>query len=328
MSKIKYFFGFILALAISGCTDWVDPAIPYSEFETGAYLRTLQYPSTNFIFSNLPTSEFKIIVEAVDIEDGKLVREVDVLVARRRGQTVSPEVKIGTLTASDFQPHSIILPDVHPTSGSKYPAATFQIGIPAVLNALGLSLTDITGGDFFEFRLVLHTTDGRTFSNNNLSPDISGGQYYRSPFFYRIPVVCTSNLAGTYDLSTTGWCGGTYTGKVRFVATPDNGVYNIEVNLLGADEFVQDFSFGVYRSCYGPNTAPPGGASGLRLLDVCGRLSYNTSPSSPWGDLWMVDAVTVNGPVLTLEVSSNFPPEAGTAVITRTDGSNWPPLRK
>jgi hypothetical protein len=324
MRKIIYSFGVILALSIASCTDFVDPAIPYNNFETGVYLRTLVAPASSFNFFALGASEFKITVEAVDIQDGKLVRDVDVLVARRRGQAVTPEVKVGTIVAADFQPHTIILTDVHPATGSKYPAATFTVGIAAVLQALGMTQMDINGGDFFEFRLVLHTTDGRTFTNTNLSPDISGGAYYRSPFFYRIPVVCPSTLAGTYDLSTVGWCGNTYTGQVKFISTA-TGAYNIQVDLDGT--FVDDFSFGAYRACYGAGTAPPGSLNGLRFTDACGLVGFNTSPSSPWGDGFILNSVTVNGSVLVIDFKTTWDPEAGVATITRTDGTDWPPLR-
>lgn len=326
MNRIKIFFGFFIALSISACTDFVDPAIPYSNFDTGVYLRTIVAPAANFNFFDLANSRFTAQVEAVDIEDGRLVREVEVLVQRRRGQALSGEVKIATIPASAFQPHSIVLPEVHHPSGSKYPAATIDISVPAAVQAMNMTLEDIDGGDFFEFRLILHTTDGRIFTNTNLSPDISGGAYYRSPFFYRIPVVCPSTLAGTYDLTTTGWCGGTYEGKVQFEAGATTGTYIIRVDLGGT--FTEDYSFGFYRACYGAATAPPGGGNGLRLVDACGNVSFNSATSTPWGDSFFVDDVAVSGPVLTLTISSSYPPEAGVAVITRTDGTNWPPLKK
>lgn len=331
MSKIKVLFGFLLALAISACTDFVEPAIPFSNFDTGVYLRTLSVTST-FNFFQLSTSKFTVMVEAVDIEDGKTVEKVDVLVRRRRGQGLTPERQVKSVPASEFKPHSIIDPLVHESTGSPYPAATIEVTVPEALQAMGLTAADITGGDFFEFRLVLTDKKGRTFTNSNLSPDISGGQYYRSPFFYRIPVVCPSTLGGTYNLVTTGWCGTNYTGRVRFVADATVATsYTLQVDLDGT--FVDDFSLGSYRACYGASTAPPGGASGLRLNDACGQISFNAAGSSPWGDQFFVEEVTVAGPVLTLKVRSSWDTgggvfEGGTATITRTDGTNWPPLRR
>lgn len=330
MKRIFKIFTILSVLSIAACTDFVDPAIPYSSFETGVYLRTLSVTS-NVNFFALASSKFDLSVEAVDEEDGKLVQEVDVFVSRRRGQMVLPEAKILTVPASAFQPHTVVLEGIHPAAGSKYPAANISITIPEALTALGLTLDDITGGDFFEFRLVLRDTKGRTFTNTNLSGDVSGGQAFRSPFFYRVPVVCPSTLGGEYTLSTAtpNWCSNTYEGKVRFVAgtTPATATtYSIFVDLDGT--FVEDFSFGAYRACYGANTAPPTGGSGLRMTDACGAIAFNSSPSAPWGDNFFIENITVTGPVLVLEFKTSWESESGTATITRTDGTNWPPLRK
>lgn len=314
MRKIKILFGFLMILAVSACTDFVDPAIPYNNFVTGTYLRTLSV-TPNFNFFELSTAKFSLTVEAVDELDGKKVKDVEILVRRRRGQSLSPEKSVKTFGATEFKPQA----------NSKYPAATLEVTAAEALTAMGFTTADITGGDFFEFRIVLTTTDGFTFSNNNLSGDIAGGAYYRSPFFYRVPVICPSNLAGTYDVSTVGWCGDTYTGKAKFVAGATAGTYTVEVDLDGT--FVEDFSFGFYRACYGASTAPPAGGSGLRFTDACGQVGFNSAGSSPWGDQFFLDEVTVNGAVLTLKVRTSYPPEAGTVTLTRTDGTNWPPLR-
>lgn len=331
MKKLFQSFAVLALLSMASCTDWVDPAIPYAEFETGVFLRTLQFPATSFVFTDLASSNVAIQVEAVDEENGGLVDEVDVFVALRRGQTVFPEAKMMTVPASAFQPHSVILPNIHPASGSPYLAAAIEFTALDALQEMGRTLNDVEGGDFFEVRLSLRDTKGRTFSSDNLSGDVQGGGYYRSPFFYRIPIVCVSNLAGTYDLSTVGWCGDTYTGQVRFVQDTDEPTnYIVQVDLDG--EFEDDFSFGSYRSCYGAGTQAPGGANGLRLTDACNQIGFNPAGSSPWGDNFSVESVSVDGAVLTMEVRSNWDTgggvfEGGVATITRTDGTNWPDLK-
>lgn len=308
MKKIIYSFGVILALSIASCTDFVDPAIPYNNFETGAYLRTLA-STPNINFFAIPSAQFSVTVEAVDIQDGKLVRDVDVFAARRRGPAVTAEVKIGNIPASEFKPHTTIIPDVHPASGSKYPAATFTIGIPAVLQALGLTQADINGGDFIEFRLLLNTTDGRTFTNSNLSPDISGGLYYRSPFFYRIPVVCPSALGGTYNyVSTDMFCAGERTGTVTWTQVAGTTTYTSS-----------DFAFGSWIHCYGSGV--PGGS--LRLSDACNKISV--TGTDQYGDSYRYLIEAVSGTSLTIKWDNTYG-EFGTVVLTRTDGTNWPPL--
>ncbi len=308
MSKIKILFGFVLALAISACTDFVDPAIPYSDFDTGVYLRTLSV-TPNFNFFNLPNSKFTLMVEAVDIENGKTVDKVDVLVRRRRGQALTPEVQVATIPASAFQPHTVIDPIVHPSTGSPYPAATVEITVPQALQAMNLTTADINGGDFFEFRLILTDKKGRTFTNTNLSPDLSGGQYYRSPFFYRIPVVCPSELQGTYSyVHTDMFCDGQITGTVTWTKVAGTTTYTSS-----------DFAFGSWVHCYGSGTA----AGTLRISDACNKISV--TGQDQFGDTYRYLIQAVNGPNLTIKWDNTYG-EFGTVVLTRTDGTNWPAL--
>ncbi len=316
MSKIKIFLGFLVAVSISACTDWVEPAIPYNSFETGTYLRTVSpqnWPlSLSFNFFQLSTSKFSVMVEAVDIQDGKTVKEVDLLVRRRRGTSLSPEVKVKTIPASAFQSHSIILPNVHPASGSKYPAATIEATIPEALQAMNFTLADINGGDFFEFRLVLFTNDGKTFSNGNVSADITGGEFYRSPFFYRIPVVCPSDLGGTYAYSSTnmmsefGQCPGTITGTVTL--TP--------VSAGSSSYTVSDPTFGFW-GCYGDTYAGT-----VRLNDACGQLSF--SGTDKYGDGYTFFFISNDGTNLVFRWK-NASDEEGTVTLTANPGKPWPP---
>jgi hypothetical protein len=290
MRKIKYAIGVMLALSFSACTDWVEPAIPYNEFETGVYLRTLS-STPNFNFFAIPSAQFSLMVEAVDIEDGRRVREVDVFVARRRGPNVSPEAKVTTIPATAFQPHSIILPDVHPASGSKYPAATITIPVTQALQAMNMTPADINGGDFLEFRLVLFTTDGRTFTNSNLSGDISGGAFYRSPFFYRVPFVCPSNLAGEYNATTTGTSTDgccpdetTLEGQTVTLTAKGGGVYEIS-----------DFTAGLYLEWYAVYGVTPGTNTRRDITDACGNISGTFS------DVFSGSTIQVSGKVEDVE---------------------------
>ncbi len=311
MSKIKVLFGLVLALAISACTDFVDPAIPYSDFNTGVYLRTLSV-TPNFNFFALSSSKFTVMVEAVDVEDGKTVEKVDVLVRRRRGQGLTNEVQVKSVPASEFKPHTVIDPLVHQSTGSPYPAATIEVTVPEALQAMGLTAADITGGDFFEFRLILTDKQGRTYTNTNLSPDISGGQYYRSPFFYRIPVVCPSDLGGTFAFSSTnmmsvfGSCPGTITGSVTFTpVSPGSPSYT-----------VSDATFGFW-DCYGDVFT----GTGVRLNDACGQLSF--SGTDKYGDSYTFNFISNDGTSLVFRWV-NTSNEEGTVTLTANPGKPWP----
>lgn len=306
---IKYILGLLLAVSFHGCTDFVEPAIPYSDFDTGVYLRTLS-ATPNFNFFQLGSAKFTLVVEAVDIEDGKTVEKVDVLVRRRRGQTLSPEVQVKTVPASEFKPHTIIDPIVHESTGSKYPAATIEITVAEALQRMNLTAADIAGGDFLEFRLILTDKKGRTFTNSNLSPDIAGGQYYRSPFFYRVPFVCPSELAGTFDyVQTDMFCDGQITGSVTWTQVAGTTTYTSS-----------DFSFGSWVHCYGSGTA--GGT--LRISDACNQISV--TGQDQFGDRYTYTIDKVEGTKLTIKWRNTYN-EFGTVVLTRRDGKNWPALR-
>ncbi|HMO38557.1 MAG TPA: hypothetical protein PKC76_02340 [Saprospiraceae bacterium] len=312
---IKYLFGLVLALTLNACTDWVDPAIPYNEFDTGLYLRTLDRPSSSFDFFNLDAGVFQVTIEAVDIEDGRTLREVEVFVSRRRGPNVTSEARLGTIPASAFQPHSFKLDQVHPASGSRFPAATIRYTLEESLTAMGMTKADIDGGDFIEYRLSATDTQGRVFTNTNLSPDIVGGLYYRSPFFYRYPVVCPSELQGTFDyVHTNMFCDGEITGTVTWTKATAT-TYNST-----------DFAFGSWQHCYGSGSGPNSSNTSvtLKISDACGVITL--TGIDQFGDTYTYNIDNVSGTSLTISWENTYG-EFGTVVLTRQDGKNWPPLR-
>jgi hypothetical protein len=310
MKQIKILASLLLLLSMVACTDFVDPAIPYSTFETGTYLRTLEQPAS-FNFFQIADARFKLMVEAVDAENGATVQEVEVFVRRRRGATLTPEAKVTTVPVSAFQKHSIILTDVHPKSGSPYPAATIELTVLQALQALNLTAADINGGDFLEFRLSLTTKSGRVFTNSNLSPDIQGGLYYRSPFFYRVPFVCPSSLEGTFNyVQTEMFCDGQIEGTVTWTKITDNTYRS------------SDFSFGSWIHCYGASGGTPAGS--LAISDACNVISV--TGADQYGDRYTYAIENIQGTSLTIKWSNTYG-ELGTVVLTRQDGKSWPALR-
>ena len=69
---------------LSSCRDFVEPNIPYTDFDTAAYLRTISRTSTTFNFFDLANSKFALTLEAVDAEDGNTVETVEIRVRHRR----------------------------------------------------------------------------------------------------------------------------------------------------------------------------------------------------------------------------------------------------
>jgi hypothetical protein len=316
MKMLKYSFGLIMTLMlfISSCTDFVEPNIPYATFTNGAYLRTIARTSTSFNFFDLANSGFAITVEAVDNENGATVETVEVRVRHRRlipgvglqyipapgpNNTVN-DVLLKTLTLSDFQPNT----------ESKFLRSTIEVSAPEMLAALGVTAAQINGGDAFEVRLKLTDKFGRVFNDINASGDVKGGAFFRSPFLYDVSVVCPSDLAGTFEFTSSemsspfGACAGTITGSVTFtVATPTSYT-------------VSDATFGFW-DCYGDTFG-----GNVRLNDACGVLSF--SGTDKYGDSYTFNFISVTPAELTF-VWRNSSNETGRVVLKSNAGKPWPP---
>lgn len=212
MKLIKYSLGMLVTMLvlISSCTDFVEPRIPYSSFDTGVYLRTTARTSTSFNFFNLANSRFDITVEAVDAENGATVDNVEVRVRRRR---LIPGVGLQYVPAAGpgGAVNDVLLETIPGTAFTQTPDSKFlrtQIVVTAqeAIAALGLTQAQINGGDVFEFRLTLTDKKGRVFNDVNASADIKGGLFYASPFLYNIPVICpvgSTFATGQYALKQT-----------------------------------------------------------------------------------------------------------------------------
>lgn len=312
MKNINKTFGLLmtLILLVSSCTDFVDPVIPYKDFNTGAYLRTIDRTSVTFNFFDLSSSNFALTLESVDINDGKDLKSVEVRVRHRRlipgvGLEYLPlradaDRLVLTLSESDFSTNS----------DSKFTRASFSIPAMEAIEAVGLSANDIQQGDAFEFRLVLEDKNGRIFSDNNRSSDVAGGNFYQSPFFYNVTVVCPSDLSGKFTFVTTdvvtgsggnaGNCGDAFSGEITIEET-------------GSAEYkFSDASFGVFECAYGDT--PPGG--GLRLTDSCGFLDI--VGTDKYGDAYTISIVSNDGSSLTFNWSNDWG-DGGTTTLTPMD---------
>jgi hypothetical protein len=310
MKTLKYSFGLLATALIflSSCRDFVEPNVPYSEFDTGAYLRTIARTSTTFNFFNLPGSKFALTLEAVDKEDGATVQTVEIRVRHRRlipgvGLRFTPanDVLVKTLQASDFQPNA----------SSRFLRASFEITATEAFAAVGLTPAQIAGGDVFEFRLVLNDKFGRKFSTNNVTTNVAGAPFYASPFQYNVSVVCPSDLAGTYSFDALEtFCSKTFSGSTTWTAVAASaGAYT-----------VSDGTFGAWNACY-PDTW---GNGNVRINDACGLLSM--TGTDKYGDSYSMKVKSVTPALLTLEWVNTYG-EFGTVAVKSNAGKPWPALR-
>lgn len=298
---------------LSSCRDFVEPNVPYKDFDTGAYLRTITRTSTTFNFFNLANSKFALTLEAVDIEDGKTVQTVEVRVRHRRllpgvGLRYTPQndVLVKTLQASDFATNTT----------SRFLRASFEVTAAEAIAAVGLTAAGIAGGDVFEFRLVLNDKFGRTFTSTNVTTNVGGAPFYDSPFQYAVSVVCPSDLAGTFAYSTlvTGSpykrsCEGqTFTGNVTFTRFSPTAYT------------VSDQTFGLFTQCSGDG---PGGV--VRINDACGALTF--SGSDQYGSTYRFTFKSNNGTSLVFDWLSSDN-EGGTTTLTAASGKPWPATLK
>lgn len=310
-----------MVMLITACTDFVEPRIPYKDFDTGLYLRTTARTNTSFNFFDLANSRFTITVEAVDEQLGNTLESVEVRVRRRRlitgvgleyvpaagaGGAVN-DVLVGNLSKSDFAP----IPD------SRFPRATINVNAPEVFTRLGITAAQVQGGDVFEFRLTVRDNKGRVFNDVNAAADLKGGLFYDSPFLYNVSVVCPSNLGGTFAFRTinitagaggnAAACGGAATGNVTLTPVANTvGVYSLS-----------DASFGVFACAWGDT--PPGGT--VRFNDSCGRLTM--SGADKYGDTYSMTFVSNDGTNLVFNWANSYG-DGGLTTLTAPTGFTWP----
>ena len=317
MKLIKYSFGLLVGLLMlfTACTDFVEPRIPYTDFDTGLYLRTTARTSTNFNFFDLANSRFNITVEAVDEQLGATLEEVVVTVRKRRlipgvGLQFVPaagaggaviDVPVMTLSRSDFAS----------VPGSRFPRATINITANETLSRLGITTAQVEGGDIFEFRLSVRDTRGRVFDADNASADIRGGLFYSSPFLYNVGVVCPSDLGGTYRSVNVGASGplGSCSGPVEMMITLTPVANTTQY-------VVSDGTFG-YWSCIDDTW----GNGNVRITDACGLLSM--SGTDKYGDSYSMEFVRSDAQELTF-IWRNTYGESGTVTLFANEGRPWP----
>jgi hypothetical protein len=287
----------------------VEPNVPYKDFDTGAYLRTIARTSTSFNYFNLPASKFALTIEAVDKEDGKTVQTVEVRVRHRRlipgvGLKYTPanDVLVKTLQASDFTTNT----------SSRFLRSTFEVTAAEAIAAVGLTAAGINGGDVFEFRLVLNDKFGRRFSSDNVTTNVAGAPFYDSPFQYPVSVVCPSDLAGTYAFDhIETFCGVTFSGTTTWTAVAASpGAYT-----------VSDGTFGAWDKCY-PDSW---GSGNVRISDACGKLTM--SGADKYGDSYSLTFKSATAAVLTFEWKNTYG-EFGTVAVKSNAGKPWPATLK
>jgi hypothetical protein len=186
----------LLALGIS-CRDESLYPLPYDDREVGAYMRLYSITSNVIDINDLPNSGLDAVFEAVDDNGGNNLQEFRIFVRHRRGTTLTPEVLVKTIPASDFT-------DVAEPTFSEYKRARVRVTANETIAALATipaapgpafpgSLSD---ADQVVYRGVMVLKDGREFTDGNTTPNITGGQFYSASFVYTL--TARAITAGTW----------------------------------------------------------------------------------------------------------------------------------
>lgn len=179
----------VLGLLVGACkTEMIEP-IDLNALETGGYIRTVSpYPvsSSSFTYkvSAIATSKMEFLAEAVTPNSGALFSSYDLVI-----KFVDATPANGTKTTAQLTLKSIPASSFTKDPSSGYPRATIAITATEALAATKLATTDISVGDSFEVTGTMKLTNGKTYTISNTGPNITGGAFYSSPFFYKVNVI-------------------------------------------------------------------------------------------------------------------------------------------
>lgn len=316
MKNIKYLSLLLAAFLVAACGG--DPELrfqSYEESEHGAFARNLGYSGT-FLLQDPAGSSIDGTVEFYSDQQGADVASYTWTVEFRANGGGNGGVNIPAVA---FKTYNSFTP-----SPDGLPSVTYSLGMQEALDALGLDVTDVTGGDQFRMDATVTLTDGRSFGQGN-----TGGNLISQPPFLALVrinsnVVCASNLAGVVNYSTTNMVLGQPSGPV-----PCSGPATITgsqtlTDMGGGVYHIPDLAWGswVAGQCW-PNQGNADGGNNS-LLDICERLAYGAAPDQ-YGDVYTMSNLVVNGASMTFDWVNTWG-DGGTTTATRADGANWPPL--
>ncbi len=283
MKKIfNKFLVFFLAVSVFSCED-VDNTIydVLDGVQRGAAIRTLEIVSANYnVFD--PGSTFEIVVEEQDDEFGGLLQSINVYATYVDGTDASnsvPEVQVQSIPVSEMT-----------TSANGLPSTTVRYTLSEIAALTG---ANYTGGSRFSYRLEAVLTDGRSFSEADVTGSMQGS-FFASPYVYNSTILCIPDnaIAGDYKIDMfdsygDGWNGayievdmdGTIT-QVTIDGASGSADSEIVTVPPGTSSLVFSFVGGAWDSevtfdIYGPNSGQviasggPSPADGPISLNLC-----------------------------------------------------------
>jgi hypothetical protein len=260
--NINKILGLLFAsIALIGCEDedknplnLLDP-----ENTKAPYVRIV-VDETIVAAGDIATSSFNGTVSALDNN----VASWELSVSRESGGVASDTISLTTITSF---PSDISIPYTDIASG------------------LGISTSDISGGDFIRFLGTSIGTDGSVFTFENFTGSITGQQEQRQAYNFIVLVKCSpitdATISGTWtidmqDLFGDGWDGAFVTFEIDGVATnytfSAGSAASFDVDVpSGTSQLVISYTSGAFEEEHIYTITTPDG-------DVRGPFGPNPSP--------------------------------------------------
>lgn len=260
-NRVKLLFTSILIVLLSSCEEDSN-RLSTENANTGIYLRTISNNSTDFIVGDLDQAKTDITLEVVAADNGNVLKEVKVYVKYTDSENVfiSNEKLLATVTQNEFSRDS--------ESGLlRYRFVYTAAQMATVMNITDTSIFD--ANDKYDIRFEAINNNDNKFTNSSNGLDLSS-EYYKSPFLYSFNLACISDLAGTYNVLSSGTS--TDTGPTSDENPITNHPYTVNIISNNGGNYTLSDAYGglylLWYDIYGISGNYPGTFS-----DVCGTLS-------------------------------------------------------
>ena len=194
----------LVVFAFTGCEEEEkNPLLLLGGDETKSPYVRIVVEETIVAAGDIATSSFNAVVD--DVDDN--VASWELSVSRESGGVAGDTISLVTVNS--------------------FPS-TISIPYTDIASALGISTSEISGGDFIRFLGTSTGTDGSTFTFENFTGSITGQQEQRQAFNFIVLVKCSpiteGTVAGTWivemeDLYGDGWDGAFLTFEIDGVST-------------------------------------------------------------------------------------------------------------
>lgn len=268
---LKYNLIVLLVFAFASCNDVPLPYETFEDAQKGALARLLSTDGGSFKLTDVANSSFSNTMEYIgDVASQEWF-------ASYTNSSVSPAVTSEPVLIKTINSFGT-------NAKSGLPEATVTITLQECLDALGLSASDVNGGDFIVIDADVITSSGTRFGKANSEASLYGAGF-DGFFSVSKALVCDSDLAGSYRAATSG--------QSTDGCCPDPVSIEWDVTLTagdGTDYVISDWTGGLYKTWYGVYGITPDFDMSTTITDACNQIV--ASFTEPFGT-----ATTITGTV-------------------------------